>query len=481
MFPSPVLTPAPGAPRPYTVSELLAEAGQALRTSWRDISVAGEVGRWELRGGHGYFNLKDRNGCLNAIIFASDLRRVPFQVRAGQEVVVRGSLDLWAPQGKFQIKVVAIEPVGAGALALAFEQLKEKLAAEGLFEKSRKRPIPVLPNRIAVVTSPDGAAIRDIVNVVRRRFDGISITIYPARVQGAAAAGDVVEGIRAFNRRGGFDVLIVARGGGSAEDLAPFNDERVARALADSRIPTISAIGHESDWTIADFVADLRAPTPSAAAEQVVSQKEELRRRVGSATARIRRATAAFLAGRRGELVRLSRAEGLLAFRYRLRELSERVIQSRSALASALERRPAEDARRIARALVRLRAFPRAAELPRKRDAVASLRAHLERRMARVSERGRERLSRASDKLALVSPLAVLARGYAVAYREGGTSPLLSASEVRTGDRIRVRLSEGQFSAVVGDRATARRPKSPGSARAETNFGALGPLFEETE
>ncbi len=472
------LSPAP--PRPYTVSELLSEVGQALRTSWREISVAGEISRWELRGGHGYFSLKDKGGCLSAIIFASDLRRVPFQPKTGQEVVVRGSLDLWAPQGKFQIKAAAIEPVGAGALQLAFEQLKEKLAAEGLFEKSRKRPIPMLPDRIAVVTSPDGAAIRDIVNVCRRRFRGLSITIFPARVQGAGAAADIVEGIRAFNRQGGFDVLIVARGGGSAEDLAAFNDERVARALADSRIPTISAVGHETDWTIADFVADLRAATPSAAAEQVAAKREELVRRVGGAQARIRRAMAVFLSGRKGDLDRLSRAEGLLAFRYRLREKQERVAQSQAALASALERRPLDYAGRIARALASLRGFTRAAELPRKREAAASLLSHLERRMARVGERGRERLAAAAEKLHLVSPLAVLARGYAVVYREGGSSPLLSASEVRIGDRLRVRLSEGHVSAIVGDRI-ARRRKAPEASAGKTNFGSLGPLFQEDE
>lgn len=482
MLPSPL--PAPAAPRPYSVSELLAEVGQALRTSWRDVSVVGEVSRWELRGGHGYFTLKDAGGCLSAIIFASDLRRVPFQVKAGQEIVVRGSLDLWAPQGRFQIKAFGIEPVGAGALALAFEQLKGKLAAEGLFEKSRKRPIPMLPGRIAVVTSPDGAAIRDIVNVCRRRFRGLSITIYPSRVQGPGAASDIVEGIRAFNREGGFDVLIVARGGGSAEDLAAFNDERVARALAASKIPTISAVGHETDWTISDFVADLRAATPSAAAEQVAAKKDELDRRVGGAQSRIRRAIANFLAGRRSDLARLSRAEGLLAFRYRLREKQERVAQSHAALASALERRPVEYAGRIARALASLRAFARTAEIARKREAAASLRSHLERRMVRGSERGRERLARASDKLQLVSPLAVLARGYAVVYKEGGASPLLAAAEVRIGDRLRVRLSEGQISAVVGDRFAARprrgKPSASGSDD-ETDFGALGPLFQEEE
>ena len=293
MFPRAVPSPAP--PRPYTVSELLAEVGSSLRASWRDIAVVGEVSRWDLRGGHGYFTLKDRTGCLNAIIFASDLARVPFRVVQGLEVVVRGSLDLWAPQGKFQIKASAIEPVGTGALQLAFEQLKAKLAAEGLFQAARKRRIPALPARIAIVTSPDGAAIRDILNILRRRHEGLSITIYPVRVQGDGAAADVAEGIRRLNGRGDFDVLIVARGGGSPEDLAPFNDERIARALAASRIPTISAIGHESDVTIADLVADLRAPTPSAAAELVVERKDALVRRLSDCRGRVTRALRARL------------------------------------------------------------------------------------------------------------------------------------------------------------------------------------------
>src|SRR6185295_11042711 len=189
MFPRAI--PSPSQPRPYTVSELLAEVGGSLRASWRDIAVVGEVSRWEQRGGHGYFTLKDRTGCLNAIIFASDLARVPFRVATGLEVVIRGSLDLWAPQGKFQIKVSAIEPVGAGALQLAFEQLKAKLAAEGLFEAARKRRIPALPARIAIVTSPTGAAIRDILNILKRRHEGLSITIYPVRVQGDGAAAEV--------------------------------------------------------------------------------------------------------------------------------------------------------------------------------------------------------------------------------------------------------------------------------------------------
>ena len=477
MFPRAVTAPAP--PRPYTVSELLAEVAGTLRTSWRDIAVVGEVSRWEQRGGHGYFTLKDRTGCLNAIIFASDLARVPFRVAAGLEVVARGSLDLWAPQGKFQIKAYAIEPVGAGALQLAFEQLKAKLAAEGLFDPARKRRIPALPARIAVVTSPFGAAIRDILNVLRRRHEGLSITIYPVRVQGDGSAAEVAEGIRALNRREDFDVLIVARGGGSPEDLAPFNDERVARALAASRIPTISAIGHESDVTISDLVADLRAPTPSAAAELVVERKDELVRRLSDCRGRVARALRARLGLERGRLTSLARAEGLLRFRYNLREWKERVGQSLNALVGALERRPREFAASLAAARKVLGNFARVAELARRRERVAGLSASLEERMRRSVERRRERLSQDAAKLEILSPLAVLARGYAVAFREGARAPLLSASGVRPGERIRVRLHEGELKAVVGQASRISGPESRvASPESRSRPASALPLFD---
>ncbi len=476
MFPRAV--PAPTPPRPYTVSELLAEVAGTLRASWRDIAVVGEVSRWDLRGGHGYFSLKDRTGCLNAIIFASDLARIPFRVTAGLEVVVRGNLDLWAPQGKFQIKAYAIEPVGTGALQLAFEQLKAKLAAEGLFDTARKRRIPALPKRIAIVTSPTGAAIRDILNVLRRRHEGLSVTIYPVRVQGEGSAADVAEGIQRLNRRGDFDVLLVARGGGSPEDLAPFNDERVARALAASRIPTISAIGHESDVTIADLIADLRAPTPSAAAELVVERKDALVRRLSDYRGRVTRALRARLGLQRGRLTGLSRAEGLLRFRYKLREWKERVGQGRGALLSALERRPEAFAARLAAARKVLAGFARVAELPRRRDRVARLKGSLEERMGRFVERRRERLTQDAAKLEILSPLAVLARGYAVAFREGARAPLLSASEVRPGERIRVRLHEGELKAIVGERTSFTAAKERRSERAEA-LPLFDFLFEE--
>jgi exodeoxyribonuclease VII large subunit len=476
-----MLRPVPAAapPRPYTVSELLAEVGGTLRTSWRDVAVAGEIGRWEVRGGHGYFTLKDRTGCLPAIIFASDRERIPFRVEPGLEVVVRGSLDLWAPQGKFQIKAYDIEPIGAGALQLAFEQLKARLAAEGLFDPVRKRRIPLFPQAIGIVTSPDGAAIRDILNVLRRRHDGLSMTIYPARVQGAGAAAEVAEGIRAFNRRGGFDVLIVTRGGGSPEDLAPFNDERIARALAASRIPTISAVGHETDVTICDLAADVRAPTPSAAAEIVVEKKEEVRRRADGWRMRVERTMKSRLALWRAHVTEISRAEGLLRFRYRLRERSDRVAQSLAAVRGALERRPARDAARLERAAAALAAFPRVVELPRKRDAAAHRRREIDDRMARALERRIGALTDCTEKLALVNPFAILARGYAVAYKEGTKTPLLSASRVRSGERIRVRLHEGELQAIVRGEtppAAAARGRKADVVRDAFDFG---PLFSD--
>lgn len=472
--------PATAPPRPYTVSELLSEVGTSLRSTWRDIAVAGEIGRWEVRGGHGYFTLKDRTGCLSAIIFASDRERIPFRIEPGLEVVVRGSLDLWAPQGRFQLKAYEIEPIGAGALQLAFEQLKTRLAAEGLFDPGRKRRLPLFPQAVGIVTSPEGAAIRDILNVIRRRHDGLAITLYPVRVQGSGAAAEIAEGIRAFNRRGAFDVLIVTRGGGSPEDLAPFNDERVARALAASRIPTISAVGHETDVTISDLAADVRAPTPSAAAEIVVEKKEEMRGRADGWRLRVERVMKSRLALDRAHIAELSRAEGLLRFRYRLRERSDRVAQSLAAVRVALERRPARDAARLARSLATLISFPRIAELARKGDAAVHRRGELEDRMGRALERRIEALADCTEKLALVNPFAILARGYAVAYREGTRAPLLSAKKVRSGERIRVRLHEGELQAVVRGE-TRPVAKSEGRSKTAAETFDFGPLFSEVD
>lgn len=466
MFSRPVPVPSAAPPKPYTVSELLAEVSSVLRTTWRDVAVVGEIGRFDLRGGHGYFTLKDASAAVSAIMFASDLKRVPFRMEPGLEVVVRGSLDLYAPQGKFQIKAFAVEPVGRGALQLAFEQLKARLEAEGLFAPERKRPIPKLPRSIAVVTSPTGAVVRDVLHVLSRRFEGLAITIYPVRVQGELAAAEIVAAIRHLNRRGGFDVLILARGGGSPEDLAPFNAESVARALAASAIPTISGVGHETDWTICDLVADLRAPTPSAAAELVVERKDEITRRVAHGRMRVLSGMHSRLALARARLDGLGRSDALAGFPRRVAELSGRVAQGREALVTCLERRPAEYSARLSKARRVLQDFRRVAELARRRGAAAAARAMLIERFARVGERRRARLSSLVSRLEALSPLAVLARGFAVVWREGAAAPLTSAAGVENGEKIRVRLHEGELHAVVRRGGRAADP---------------GPLFRGTE
>ena len=464
MFPRPV--PAAAPPRPYTVSELTAEVASMLRTTWRDVAVVGEIARFDLRGGHGYFLLKDKAATLPAIIFASDLQRIPFRLEPGLEVVVRGSLDLYAPQGKFQIKAFAIEPVGRGALQLAFEQLKAKLEGEGLFDPARKRAIPRLPRSIAIVTSPAGSVIRDILNVLTRRFKGLMVTIYPVRVQGEVAAREIVVAIRRLNARGGFDVLILARGGGSPEDLAPFNDEAVARALAASAIPTICGVGHETDVTIADLVSDLRAPTPSAAAELVVACKDEIERRVAQVNAQVMRGMRSRLALERSRLTGCIRSDALTGFPRRVQSARDVIEQGREALLSHLQRRPAEYAARVQAARRVLEAFPRVVQMPRRRDAIAGCRSMLRERIGRRVERRRAGLQELTRRLDALSPLAVLARGYAVAYREGAAAPILSAESVAVGERIRVRLHKGELGAIVRDGGRWLDP---------------GPLFAEPE
>jgi exodeoxyribonuclease VII large subunit len=449
MFPRPV--PAAAPPRPYTVSELAAEVASVLRTNWREIAVVGEIARFDERGGHGYFLLKDKTASLPAIIFASDLRRIPFRLEPGLEVVVRGSLDLYAPQGKFQIKAFAVEPVGRGALQLAFEQLKARLAEEGLFDPLRKRAIPRLPRSIAIVTSPTGSVIRDILNVLARRYDGLAVTIYPVRVQGDQAAREIVAAIRHLNRRGGFDVMILARGGGSPEDLAPFNDESLARALSASGIPTICGVGHETDVTIADLVSDLRAPTPSAAAELVCACKEEIERRLGQVGAQLLRGMRSRLALERSRLSGLSRSDALSGFPRRVTSAREVVDESRESLLSHLRRRPAEYAARVAAARRVLESFLRVVQVERRRDAIGSCRDLLRERIGRRIERRRAGLGEHSRRLEGLSPLAVLARGYAVAYREGAKAPILSAASVAVGERLRVRLHEGELGVIVRD------------------------------
>src|SRR5262245_43448498 len=275
--------PEPERRRALSVSELTDRIQGVLETEFFDVWVEGEISNLKIASsGHWYFKLKDDKAVIDAVVWRNDARLVRFKPREGMKVLARGQLRVYPPRGSYQISVQVIEPLGKGSLQQAYEELKEKLEKEGLFAPSRKRPLPMLPRRIGVVTSPTGAVLKDILRLLRSRYANLEVLVYPAHVQGDDAAGDVAQGIRALNklsaRPGGprLDVILLARGGGSLEDLWAFNEEGVARAIAASAIPTISAVGHETDLTIADFVADLRAATPSAAAERVVQAKEDL-------------------------------------------------------------------------------------------------------------------------------------------------------------------------------------------------------------
>jgi exodeoxyribonuclease VII large subunit len=391
--------------RILTVSQLTGIVRELLGEAFGDVWVAGEISGVKLAvSGHYYFSLKDRNAQLRAVAFRNAARTFRFKPQDGMAVVARGRIDVYEARGEYQLIVEAIEPQGVGALQLAFEQLKKKLAGEGLFDPARKRPLPRLPQRIGVVSSPTGAVIRDILHVLGRRFPGLHIRLYPSLVQGEGSIEEVVRGIRYFSESGWAEVVIVARGGGSLEDLWTFNEEAVARAIAACSVPVISAIGHETDFTIADFVADLRAPTPSAAAEVVICTRQELLDRIQASLGRMRQS------------LRLRIAEA----RRRLQALTARVMRRdvRLRLARAWQRIDASDAR--------------AAELMRTRLA-----------------RARSRLDLATAHLTQLSPLKILDRGYAIVQTGAGLI-LKDPADAPPGTELRIRLARG----LLGGRAT---------------------------
>jgi len=440
---------SPGERRVYTVSELNREACALLEEAFWDVWVEGEVSNFRLwRTGHWYFSLKDEGAVLDAVMFASANAGVRFTPRDGTKVVARGRLQVYEAKGRFQIQVSFLEPAGRGALQLAYEQLCERLRAEGLFEEARKRPLPLLPRVVGIVTSADGAALRDIVRTVRRRYANLGLVLAPARVQGEGAAEEIAEGIRALNRLGGVDVMIVGRGGGSIEDLWAFNEEAVARAIAASRIPVISAVGHETDFTIADFVADLRAPTPSAAAELVVPDREEWLRSVANSLARLITAMRRALAERNESLDwRVKRLQQLHPAA-RLAQRAQRLDELEQRMALAVRRELSGRGHRLS-----ARRADLARHSPVARLAALGQRATL--LSARLAAAARARLAVAQGRgeiaaraLHAVSPLATLARGYAIVQVVDG--PIVTdAAQAPPGTDIEARLAKGTLRARV--------------------------------
>jgi exodeoxyribonuclease VII large subunit len=442
----------PAAPlrRVFTVSELSARLRGVVESAFAEVWVEGEISNGRVwNTGHFYFTLKDSGAQVKAVMFRSALRLLRFKPTDGLRIVARGRLSVYEPKGEYQLVCEHLEPQGFGPLQLAFEQLKKRLAAEGLFDEARKRPLPALPRRIGIVTSIDGAALRDMIRVLRRRYPNAHVVIAPSRVQGEGAAGEVARALRQIARVPDVDVVIVGRGGGSLEDLWAFNEEAVARAIAACPLPVISAVGHETDVTIADFVADLRAPTPSAAAELVVRRKDEFhahldrmdQRMMGAATGRMRRLESRLhaLEARPG----FAGLPGRLAWRGR--HVSELGASMTRALASAVSGR-ARLHERLRRSLAAHDPRHRLADI---RTGLVLRRSRLQAAITGLVQDHRARLSASAASLDGLSPLAVLGRGYAVCWDERRTRVIREADSVGPGESIRVTLHHGELKARV--------------------------------
>jgi len=440
---------------PLSVSELNALVKGLVEGSFGGVTVEGEISNCKAwSSGHVYFTLKDDYSQVRAVLFRTQARQLKFRLEDGLRVVIRGRLSVYEVKGEYQLIADSVAPHGLGALQAAFEQLKRRLQAEGLFDAARKRTLPALPRRIGIVTSADGAALRDVLRILIRRHPSARIVIRSARVQGEDAAGDLIRALRAIARVPELDVVIIGRGGGSVEDLWAFNDEALARAIVACPVPVISAVGHEVDFTIADFVADVRAATPSNAAELVVDRADHMRARIDRAEDRLRRAVERSVGVRDQRYERCAYRLANWPVRIALRE------RDRDVMASRLVRALGD---RLAAHRTRFETLRRRLEQRDLRRVAADLRGRLGqadgRLLAAVTSQ-RHRAERRSGMLAArleaMSPLAVLGRGYALCWNDAHTGIIRSASQVREGDRVRVALADGELGCRVEDAATAK-------------------------
>ena len=396
--------------RIYSVSELTDDIKVLLENTFPEVWVEGEISNFsQSQSGHIYFSLKDPKSTLRCVFFRGVNQGLKFSLKDGLQCLAGGRINVYAPSGQYQLNIQRLEPKGAGALQLAFEQLKEKLTQEGLFEPAHKRPLPLLPLRVGVVTSPTGAAIRDILNILKRRAPFVKIILNPVKVQGEGAAEEVAQAIKEFNQYKEVDVLIVGRGGGSLEDLWAFNEEIVARAIYNSRIPVISAVGHEIDWTIADFTADLRAPTPSAAAELVARQKDDLMSELRHVFSRMSSSMHNKIKTLHKELFRFQDAY-VLKYPLNFIQLS-------------LQR-------------------------------IDELNHRLNQRAGYILETAQHRWTHLAGKLEALSPLNVLSRGYSISFKLPEMKVVTDTSQINTGDRIQTRLKDGSFTSQVINKIT---------------------------
>jgi exodeoxyribonuclease VII large subunit len=438
--------------RIYSLRELSDGIRAALDRGFANIWVSGEIsGTRVIPSGHCYFTLKDSDAQIKCVCWKLSYWRLKFKPKDGVEVLVRGRVDIYEQRSEYQFVVEAIEPQGHGALQIAFEQLKQKLLTDGLFEASRKRKLPRFPSRIGIVTSPEGAVIRDFVKVLSRRFPGLHLRIFPVRVQGAGSVEEVCRGLKFFGTTAWAQIVVIARGGGSLEDLWTFNEEMVARAIAASPVPVVSAIGHETDVTIADFVADLRAPTPSAAAEMIVCTRQELLDRIDGCRRQAHRAIRYRLAvlARRLHDQAIERAQALL--HRSLARRTQRVDDATERLRAAVRRQIAGRERRRRGLEEQLRYFDLRPRLRRDRERLNESAAQMAAVMRLQLSRRRQRFETLSTKLVQLDPRLVLSRGYAIVLndrtgivREAADAPVGSEVEILLArDALKARITEG--------------------------------------
>ena len=445
------------ARRIWPVTELVNQVRAFVERSYADIWVEGEISNYRpAPSGHIYFTLKDEDAQLPVVLFRRQALLLRFPPADGLHVLVRGRVSVYEQRGQMQLVAETMEPVGAGSLQLAFEQLKERLRAEGLFDTDRKRPLPAFPRTAGIVTSPTGAVIRDFLNIVRRRHSGLNVLLYPVSVQGEAAPAEIEAALADLNKSNLVEVIVLARGGGSLEDLAAFNSERVARAIASSGLPVVSAVGHETDFTIADFVADLRAPTPSAAAELITEAQHNVAEYLAAQSHRLERAARYQLLHARQCFTDLAfdRAQSRIAallhrFAQRLDELA---FQHEFTVTAQLHRYQLRAAELTAAVL---RHDPRRA-LALAREHLLALRARLDRGIERLAHSSAAGLSALDARLHSLSPLAVLDRGYALVLSADGAL-VRSAARLNAGDTVTTRLADGAFTSSV-ETVTANAP-----------------------
>lgn len=436
-------------PRParhiWPVHELVSQVRELVEQEFGDVWVEGEISNFRLApSGHVYFTLKDAEAQLPIVFFRRNVMLLRFRPEDGLHVLVRGRLSVYEQRGQMQLVAETMEPVGAGSLQLAFEQLKEKLKAEGLFDAARKRPLPLFPRTVGIITSPTGAVIRDFLNIVGRRHSGLNVLLCPASVQGDSAPAEIESALSELNSGGLVDLIVLARGGGSLEDLAAFNSERVARAIVASHLPVVSAIGHETDFTIADFAADLRAPTPSAAAELVTEAQFKIAEVLAALSHRLERAAGyRLLQARNGFAgVEISRAESRIsALLHRLAQrLDEAVLCLDTAMTAHLRARR-NRVMELAEAILHRDPRPRLAHA---REHLADFRARLQRSTERLLESSAAKLGALDARLQSLSPLAVLDRGYALVLSSEGAL-IRSTVQLTPGDPVTTRLADGSF------------------------------------